>query len=158
MRNDRRGFTLVETLVALALVGILATVVIPRIFPQTQPFEIAEQARRIHTKMARLRARAIAEQCEYQLQLASGDDFQFKRRCFDPMTGALATAWTNLTAERERLTEGTARFNGATTGAITFRPTGQVDTAGTIVIGNDTSEHTVRVLASGMTRWESTRK
>ncbi len=156
--RDARGFTMLEILITVGLIGVLSAVALPRILPQTQPFEVAEQARRIHTKMARLRARSIAEQCQYQVQLVSGSDFQFKRRCPVTPGAAMPETWTALGRERERLTHGTARLNDSAGGTITFSPSGQVDTAGTIVIGDERSEHTVRVLASGMTRWESRRK
>ena len=140
------GFTLLEVMIVLTVLGIVASVVIPSIASRQEPFAAAEQARRIHTEVSRLRAKAIAEQREYTLAVAESGASVRVRHVGDGET---------VIDRDETMAEGaTATLNGSTSGTITFYPNGRVSETGVLEIEDGSRVHTVRILASGMTRWE----
>ncbi|MDX1748634.1 MAG: type II secretion system protein [Halobacteriales archaeon] len=65
MMTHRNGFTLLEMLIVLTLIGILASVAIPAIADRSQSFEVVEQARRINSEVSKLRGRAVAEHDDF---------------------------------------------------------------------------------------------
>lgn len=138
-----RGFTLLELMVILTIIGILAAVVIPSIASRTQPFEIAEQSRRLHTEVSKLRARSVAEHKQFDLVVEGGNQVRIEQ----------GTGDDRVVLRTETMPDGAGvELNGASSGTITFYPTGRVSGAGNLVIEDGVSRHTVRVLASGMTR------
>lgn len=144
--SNRDGFTLIETLIVLTLVGILASVVIPAMANRSKSFDVVEQARRIHTEVSKLRSRAVAEHREFELSLSGGETFEVARKEDD---GSRTTIRTST------LEGGSATLNGASSGTLTFYPSGRVDVLGDIRFFGSERTHKIRVLASGMTRWET---
>lgn len=144
---DRHGFTLLEMLIVLTLIGILGSVVIPSVANRSKSFDVAEQARRVHTEVSKLRGRAVAEQREFELSLSGGKTFAIKRKNDDATKTTIRT--TTLDGG------GNATLNGSTSGTLTFYPSGRVDTLGEIRFFGSERTHKIRVLASGMTRWET---
>lgn len=149
--SPRGGFTLLEMMITITIIGLVSAIVIPSISSQSKAYDMVEQSRRIYSEIAKLRARAVAEQRDYQVQLTGGKTFTIRR---DDGGGG----WETVSTPETLGDTATATLNDAQSGTITFYPSGRVDAAGTIVIQDDVRENTVRVLASGMTRWETRRK
>lgn len=146
-RPHPSGFTLLEILIVLTMIGILAAVTIPAIADRSRSFEIVEQARRVHTEVSKLRGRAVAEQREYELVLSGGDTIKIQRKD--------AGGTKTVTRSETLPADATAKLNGASSGTVTFYPTGRVDVTGELAIYGSKSTHKVKILASGMTRWET---
>lgn len=143
---NRNGFTLLEILIVLTMIGILASVAIPSIADRSKSFDVSEQARRIHTEVSKLRGRAVAEQREFELSLSDGEAFTIARKVSG---GGKTEVWSNT------LQRGSATLNGDPSGTITFYPTGRVDAVADIRFFGSDRTHVIRVLASGMTRWDT---
>ncbi|MDX1748633.1 MAG: GspH/FimT family protein [Halobacteriales archaeon] len=62
---------------------------------------------------------------------------------------------TETTIRSFTLDGGSATLNGEKAGTITFYPTGRVDAVGEIRFFGSEKTHKIRILASGMTRWET---
>ena len=136
--------SLPELMILLAIIGVTAAIVVPSIATRSRPFDMAESSRRLNSEIARMRARAIAEQRNFELVLDGGDTVTIEHMDGDD----------RVVERTETMPEGSgATLNGATSGTIVFYPTGRVSSAGNLVLSDGTSRHTVRVLASGMTRW-----
>ncbi len=144
------GITLIEILVVLAMVGILAAVTIPRVATSTAPYAVIEGARRVHSALVEARTRAIAEQRDYRLSFAPGE--------FEIQYWLSGTGWTTLGVARELPESMTATIDGSTSGAVVFLPHGRVDAPTSIVVEDESHEHTIQVLASGLVRWEGRRQ
>jgi prepilin-type N-terminal cleavage/methylation domain-containing protein len=139
-----RGVTLIEILIVVILVALLAAIAIPRVAGTSDPYEAVEQARKIHSVMARARASAIAEQRPYRFVLSSGGVWQVD----------VETAPGTWTATADSATSSaTVMLDGASSGTITFYPRGRVDDTHTITVDVDGHVQTMRIFASGLVRW-----
>jgi prepilin-type N-terminal cleavage/methylation domain-containing protein len=139
-----RGVTLIEILIVVILVALLAAIAIPRVAGTSDPYEAVEQARQIHSVMARARAAAVAEQRPYRFVLSSGGVWQVD----------VETAPGTWTATADSATSSaTVMLDGASSGTITFYPRGRVDDTHTITVDVDGHVQTMRIFASGLVRW-----
>lgn len=143
-RCSRRGVTLIEILIVLVLVAMLAAIAIPRVGGTSDPYEAVEQARLIHTAMAKARASAIAEQRAHRFILSSGGAWQVD---VESSPGTWTATADSATAS------GVVTLDGASSGTITFYPRGRVDDTHTISVNVDGHVQTMRIFASGLVRW-----
>lgn len=142
--SDRSGMTLLELMIVITLIGIVATFVISSGQRTSAAFEVIEEARKAHSEMARMRARAVAEATRFRIEL-TGAELSFSRE-----EGGSFKTYRSIVFPGET----TVQFNGGTSGSITFNRLGRVDSPATLTFSDGGHEHIVRVFASGMTRWE----
>jgi prepilin-type N-terminal cleavage/methylation domain-containing protein len=158
IRSDVRGFSMLEIMVVVTLIGITAATVIPSVARRTRPFDMAAEARQIHTEISRLRAKSIAEQREYEVVVDGGSTVAI-RHAAERSLGAQGLEG-DATDDAGRVTDrtsdfasyATVEFNGEEDGTVTFYPTGRVNGTGDLVITDGSRRVIVRILASGMTR------
>ena len=144
--RSTRGVSLLEILIVVTLVAILAAIAIPRVAGTSDPYEAVEQARELHSVMARARAAAIAEQRSYRFVLSSGGVWQV-----DVETAP--GTWTATADSATASASATVTLDGASSGTITFYPRGRADDTHTITVDVDGHVQTMRILASGLVRW-----
>lgn len=164
IRFDVRGFSMMEIMVVVTIIGITAAVVVPSVAKRTRPFDMAAEARQLHTEMSRLRAKSIAEQRVYEVVVSDGAAVAIRHLeertldgggleglpDLDDIVDDAADTVTDRTSDFASYA--TVEFNGEEDGTITFYPTGRVTGSGDMVITDGSRRVTVRVLASGMTR------
>lgn len=145
--------TLMELMIVLAMIAIVAAIAIPAVGSSSGSYEAVEQARRAHSEMARLRARAVAERVNFRVELAGGEVIRYARED----SPGVYTVYRADTLDYGT----TATLDGATGGTITFRPSGRLDDTGgmsstglALTFTDGGHQQTVRVLPSGMARWE----
>ena len=80
------GFTLLEILVAMGLLGILATFAIPRWSALLPTFRLNSAARQIHSELHNLRGKAAAENVRFQLVYSEGNPDYTTQRAGLPLT------------------------------------------------------------------------
>lgn len=144
------GFTLLEVLLVIVVIGIVSAIVIPSIASSTDPHEATEAARKVHSVLVEARARAVAEQRNTRFELGSDGSYEIQ---FDD-----GGTWTPYGAPRSLGSGITGTIGGSGTGTIVFQPHGRADDPTEIVIQSSASERTIRVLASGLVRWEGRRQ
>ena len=140
------GFTLVELLIALAVVGILAAVAVPSISNSTGSHRVVEQTRRIHSDLVEARTRAIAEQRQVRVQFNDGGTWRISRD--------VGGVWTQVGGTRA-LPEGLSfRLDGASAGSVVYDPRGRVTAVRSLVVDDgDGHDQRIRVVNSGMVEW-----
>jgi prepilin-type N-terminal cleavage/methylation domain-containing protein len=68
----RRGFTVIELLAALTLIGILAGIALPAWNKYLLSFELSTSARLVHSELQSLKIRSAAENVSFRLAYAMG--------------------------------------------------------------------------------------
>lgn len=145
--HKARGFTLLEMLVVLVLIGILAAVSVPSIARSFSAHSVDREARKIHTQLVDARAQAVATQRPHRFKLASDGTFQVE---YDN-----GVTWVLDEAVRELSTGVSISIDGASSGEILFQTHGRVEDPAVVKIEDSEHERKILVLAAGLVRWES---
>lgn len=144
------GFTLLEFLIVITMIGILAMVAIPSLRSSTASHEVVSEARSLHSELTEARAKAVAERRPYRLELSSGSLYEIQY-----WNGA---AWI-ADGSTDTLPAGlSSQIDGTDDGTIVFQPDGRVQAARTLIVESPHSAHTVTILAGGLIRWEGRSK
>lgn len=143
--RDRKaeGFTLVEVLALLAVLGIISTFVIRGVGTTTPRMVVEQEATRVTSTIARARAVAMTEQRRTRVDVIGGRQLRIQRM----VRGAWSPEPPAKVAEGVRL-----RINGRASGSLVFLPTGAVRAPATIDVNGATRAETVAIWASGTTK------
>ncbi len=127
---SRRGFTLLELVIAVALVGVLSAVAVPSVQRQIALWRIGAAARQVVMDLKSARARAIAGGAAERVHFAvPGGTYQLERQRPGGSYAAIAPA--------TRLPDGVRVVDCTATGdGIGFRPRGYAMTFGTVTLRN----------------------
>ncbi|RMG90324.1 MAG: prepilin-type N-terminal cleavage/methylation domain-containing protein, partial [Candidatus Dadabacteria bacterium] len=136
----RRGFTLVELMITIAVIGILGLVVTPGILKTIPAYRVNRAAKALATEMNLARMRAIAKNHTHHVVFAGGttQTITVEEETKDPATGttttsvvktiALATEFPNVKLDYNSVTgvDGTTLTSAVTFpgGRATFLPNG----------------------------------
>lgn len=148
-RVSRRdaGFTLVEMVMALAVVAILAIVALPSLSDSESPYRVADEARSVHSRLVEARARASSEGRSYRVAFSAGTFHETQ-----VLTGGV---WT-MVGPRDTLASGVSfTIGGGSDGTVTFEKHGRAAEARSIVVTNGQNDQEIQVLASGMAVWNA---
>jgi general secretion pathway protein H len=145
-RPDERGFTLIELMIVLALIGLAASVVVLTMAPPGG--NARDDAIRLAARVAALRDRAIIEGRTHGLWVSpSGYGFERRIRTDE------GPQWQPLTdgrLSRDDWREGTAAsIGGAATGRVSFDRVGLPDRSATIIIARSGTEASVVIDGAG---------
>jgi len=141
------GFTLVELLIALAVVGILAAVAVPSISNSTGSHRVVEQTRRIHSDLVEARTRAIAEQRQFRVKFNDGNNAWRIQR-------DVSGVWTQVDGIRTMPAGLSVKVDGASAGQVVYSPRGRVTAVRSLVVTDDDGhDQRIRVVSSGMVEW-----
>lgn len=142
-----RGFTLVELLVTISVIGILAAISIPSVARSSGSHRVVEQTRRVHSDLVEARARAVAEQRVYRVQFFNGNSWRIQ---FEETPGVFAVLGATRT-----LPEGITLAVGGSPGeTMVYNSHGRVQAPKTIVVvDQDGHDQRIDVGASGMIQW-----
>jgi len=141
--TERTGFTLLELLVAITLIGIVMMIAVPRVASTTMAHEVMEEARLVHERLAMARTQAIAEQTDYRVSVSGGQTL-----AVDRWDGA---AWTSVYVSDPLAAD--LEVDGSADGSIVMQARGMVAAPRTFRLERDGHEAIVRVLASGLVQW-----
>ncbi len=140
------GFGLLELLVVLVLLGAAAAVTYYGLGGPHR-YSLVSVARQVHAEVATARARAIAEAVDYRIELRGGSRLYVSRR-----RGA---GWELVGRPTELARHATVSIDGSSSGSIGFLRHGRPDRPHTVVVRDSREHRTLRVMASGLIRWEN---
>jgi prepilin-type N-terminal cleavage/methylation domain-containing protein len=127
---SRRGFTLLELLIAITLAGVLSAIALPSVQRQVERWRIGAAARQVVMDLKAARARAIAGGAAERIHFAvASATYQLERQRPGGAYAAIAPA-TRL-PDGVRVVDCTAAGDG-----VGFRPRGYAITFGTITLRN----------------------
>ena len=119
--SRKEGFSLVELLITVALIGIVGAIAIPSIMQQLPKFNMRGASRDITAKLMMARLRAIQENKEYGVTFTVGAIDRFS-----VVTGA---GWTTVVGEGEGAANINVTVEGCLGNRIEFKTNGTVSAA-----------------------------
>lgn len=133
-RRAGRAFTLIETMVVIAILGVIMALAVPNLLPMIQQVRLHGDTERVAAFLASVRARALAEQRCYMITV-SGRNIFAARRSSPDCVNLGADSWASpatmsTTVERGttlRLGPGDALPSGLVADQrMIFRPNGRL--------------------------------
>jgi Tfp pilus assembly protein FimT len=124
------AFTLLDMIIALALLGILAAIAVPNLAGQLPTYRLNTAARQVQSELHRIKSQAVARNADFRAVFVPPSSYRIEKK-----TG---TAAYEPTGENKTLPEGI--FYGKVGAAnISFTPRG-TSTTGTIKLCNSRHE------------------
>lgn len=115
-----RGFTLIEILVAIAIMSILLAIALPDWGPVLSSYRLSAAQRQVYADLQRARMRAIAENRRFRVKFFDATETYQIQRESTPGSGTYDTTWEAA----KSLPPG---VNVQTDATITFQPRGTAD-------------------------------
>jgi type II secretory pathway pseudopilin PulG len=133
-----------EIVAAITLLSITSALMLPKVSSVRASYQANDRARTVASVVAAIRSRAIAEQRDYRLVMASGSAYRLQ--VWDGIQWLTAVT-------KEAMTDTAVRVDGSDTATITFSRKGRIDAPRTVTIGHGERSRAFQLLASGMIWW-----
>lgn len=131
----------------LGVLAILAIVALPSLSDSSDPYQVTEEARRIHSKIVEARARAVAERRAYRVTFSAGTFYELQYRA--------GGVWYDVGAPDTLAAGVSFAIGGGTDGDVEFGNHGRPVEARSIVVENGDIDQEIQILASGMALWNA---
>ncbi len=144
-----KGFSLVELLVIVAIIGIMAVVSLPMLMKQLPRWHMNGAARDINAKLMMARLRAIQENEQFGVSFDLGGAIdRYTVVKFDSDTAS----WRSVGVVADGTVDIEIDLAGCVGSRIEFNADGSASTEGGCVNGANLNVVTVRAIATGQTR------
>lgn len=133
--QSQRGVTLIEMLVAVAIIGLITLVSVPALLTYYQSNKLKAAVREFQTDLRSARQRAVSKNRVTKFSFVAGDGSRMGYTIWDGSSTTLPTTWTRVTDKRSLsdivVIEETTFTDVDTTpdgeADIIFRPNGSID-------------------------------
>ena len=136
------GFSMVELMVVVALIGIFAGIAIPNILANLPTYRLKSGARQVMTDLNYARGRSASLNLEYRLHFLSGTD---KYEVLQGDKSNNSTAWI-FEKEETTLADSGIDVTSVTVNPVWFKPTGTM--AGTTITLQNAKGESVDITTS----------
>jgi type IV fimbrial biogenesis protein FimT len=157
----KKGFTLVELLVALAIAGVLTGLALPSLKQWIEGIKVKQVARQIVTDLQLAKTRAVSEGIQYKVYFNTAAAKYYIQKG-DLSSGS--TTWTTVGTVRElsnaanpyyaRDVALSNNFPSSCPDCVIFSPTGSASPAGKVTCSSSGNSRHVYVILSGRIRVE----
>ncbi len=143
--RDKRGFTLLEMMIVVALMAIVAAIAVPNVVSEMPRYRLNGAARQVMSELVAARMQAVSQNNQFKIDYLNNHSFTILD---DDDSDGTADGGEAVTTKDIQTEYSDVAFAFSST-SLTLYTAGTVSTAATITLTNGSGSRTVTVTTAG---------